>query len=163
MDHDRLAELGGELELGGEEPPLVVGRRVVAEPVEPGLADGDRLRMREQLAQRCEVVLGRRARVVRVDAEDREDPVVPLGERESPAAVVGVRADGEDPRDAGLGCTPDRLVGVVERGEVRVRVDHGSSAARTSSASSLRKSGRGSRSVWPGGSSLGAQEPTQLA
>ena len=100
---------------------------------------------------------------MRVDAEDREDPVVPLGERERPAAVVDVRADGEDPRDTGLGGTPDRLVGVVERGEVRVRVDHGSSAAMTSSASSLRKSGRGSRSVWPGGSSLGAQEPTQLA
>ena len=103
--------------------------------------------MRAQLAQRCEVVLGRRARVVRVDAEDREDPVVPLGERKRSAAVVDIRADGEDPRDTGLGGTPDRLVGVLERGEVRVCVDHGSSAAMTSSASSLRKSGRGSRSV----------------
>ena len=100
---------------------------------------------------------------MRVDAEDREHALVPLGELERAAAVVDVRADGEDPRDARLGRALDRLVGVVERGEVRVRVDHGSSAARTSSASSLRKSGRGSRSVWPGGSSLGAQEPTQLA
>ena len=72
---------------GGEEPPLVVGRRVVAEPVEPGLADRDRLRMREQLAQRGEIVRRRRPRLVRVDAEDREDAVVPLGELERAAAV----------------------------------------------------------------------------
>ena len=41
VDHDRLAELGGELELGVEEAPLRVVRRVVAEVVEAGLADGD--------------------------------------------------------------------------------------------------------------------------
>jgi len=33
-----LGALGGELELSGEEAPLIVGRRVVAEPVEPRLA-----------------------------------------------------------------------------------------------------------------------------
>ena len=104
-----------------------------------------------------------RAGLVRMDAEDREDPVVPLRELERAAAVVHARADREDPRDARFGGAQDRLVGVLERGEVRMRVDHGSSAARTASASSLRKSGRGSRSVWPGGSSLGAHEPTQLA
>ena len=98
-----------------------------------------------------------------MDAENREDAFVPLGERKCAPAVLDVRADGEDPRDARLGGALDRLVGVVEGGEVGVRVDHGSSAARTASASSLRKSGRGSGSVWPGGSSLGAQEPTQLA
>src|SRR5207244_6907067 len=32
VDHYGLAELGGELELGGEEATLVVARRVVAEP-----------------------------------------------------------------------------------------------------------------------------------
>src|SRR4029079_9703187 len=94
--------------------------------------------MREQLAQRCEVVLSRRTGVVRVDAEDRENPAVPLGEREHPLAVVDIRADGEEPRDTGLGGTPDRLVGVLERGEGRVRVERGSSAAMTSSAASLR-------------------------
>ena len=56
VDDDGLAELGGELELRGEEPLLRVGRRVVAEPVEPGLPHRDRLRMREQLAQLGEVV-----------------------------------------------------------------------------------------------------------
>ena len=98
-----------------------------------------------------------------MDPEDREDAVVRLGERERPAAVFDARADGEDPRDTGHGGALDCLVGIVEGGEMRMRVDHGSSAARTASASSLRKSGRGSRSAWPGGSSLGVQEPTQPA
>src|SRR4051812_8682826 len=82
VDHDRLPELGGELELGSEEAMLVVSRRVVAKEVEPGLAHPDGLRMREQLAQRSEIVFGGRPRVVRVDAEDREYPVVPLRELE---------------------------------------------------------------------------------
>ena len=155
--------LGRHRELCVEEPQLVVARCVVAKPVEPDLPHRHCLRMVLHATHLADGTLLEPARVVRVDAEDREHPVVPLRELERAATVVDVRADREDPRDARLGCTPDRLVGVVERGEVRMRVDHGSSAAMTSSASSLRKSGRGSRSVWPGGSSLGAQEPTQLA
>src|SRR5439155_26649556 len=115
VDHYGLAELGGELEPGGEEATLVVARRVVAEPVEPRLAHRNGLRMREQLSQGSEVALGRGPRVVRVDAEDREHPVVPLRELERAAAVLDARADGQDSRDAGLDRTPDRLVGVVER------------------------------------------------
>src|SRR5436853_7668011 len=124
VDHDRLPELGGKLELGGEEAALAVARRVVAVPVEPGLADRNRLRMAEQLAQLREIGFGRGARLVRVDAEDREDAVVPLGELERPAAVFHVGADREYARDTRLGGTLDGLVRVLERAEVRVRVDH---------------------------------------
>ena len=81
VDDDGLPELGRELELLREEPLLRVARRVVAEPVEARLADRDRLRMREELAQRVDVVLGRVARLVRMETEDREDAVVRLGER----------------------------------------------------------------------------------
>ena len=73
VDHDRLAELGCQLELRREDPVLRLGRRVVAEPVEPDLPDGDRLRVALEAAQLvdggCVDALG----LVRVDAEDRVD------------------------------------------------------------------------------------------
>src|SRR5205085_2116330 len=109
VDHDRLAELGPELELRGEEAALILARGVVAIPVEPGLADRNCFRMPEQIAELGELVLGGQPRFVWVDAEDREDAVVPLGEREGSTAVVDVCADCEDPRDASLGCALDRL------------------------------------------------------
>ena len=67
VDHDRLAELGGELELGLEQPRA--GRRAarIAEVVEAGLADRDRARVAEQLAQLVESVRVGLVRVVRVD------------------------------------------------------------------------------------------------
>ena len=142
---------------------MIVARGVIPEPVEADLPHPHRFRMVLQSADLSHGAFLDSSGLVRVDAENREDADVLLGELEGAAAVVDVCADGEDPRDARLGGTLDRLVGIVEGGEVGMRVDHGSSAARTASASSLRKSGRGSRSVWPGGSSLGAQEPTQLA
>ena len=55
VDHDRLAELARERELRLEQPLLRVVRRVVAEVVEAGLADGDRLRVGEQRAELVEV------------------------------------------------------------------------------------------------------------
>ena len=78
-----LPSSAASVELRGEEAALGVARRVVAEVVEPGLADRDRLRVREQAraARR-----GRPRRplrgLVRVDAEDREDAVVALRELE---------------------------------------------------------------------------------
>ena len=80
MDHDRLAKLGGEFELGGEEAALCVVRSVVPVPVEPGLAHRHRLGVLEKVAQRGEIVRRGRPRLVRVDAEDREHAFVPLGE-----------------------------------------------------------------------------------
>jgi hypothetical protein len=118
--------------------------------------------MSVQLPQHADVGRRRRPRLVWVDAEDGEDAVVPLGAGKGLPAVLQICADRQDPLHACPGGARHCLVGVVEGAEVRVRVDHESSDARTASASSLRKSGLGSSSVWPGGSSLGAQEPTQL-
>ena len=74
VDHDGLTELARERELRVEQPRLRVVRRVVAEVVEPGLADCDRLGMREQLAQLVEVAgLGR---LVRMHAEAGVDAVL---------------------------------------------------------------------------------------
>ena len=46
VDHDREAHLVGERDLGAEPALLVRARRVVAEEVEPGLADRDHARVR---------------------------------------------------------------------------------------------------------------------
>ena len=62
VDHDRLAELGGELELLLEEPPLRVVRGVVAEVVEPRLADGDGALVGEQVARARRAARRRRRR-----------------------------------------------------------------------------------------------------
>src|SRR5207244_7930659 len=51
VDHDGLAEIGGELELPFEERALPIGRRIVAEVVEARLADGDRALVPEQLGE----------------------------------------------------------------------------------------------------------------
>ena len=72
MDHDRLAELGCELELRVEEAALGVAGRVVAEVVEARLADGDGPRMREELAQLVEPSGFGAAGLVRMDAERGE-------------------------------------------------------------------------------------------
>ena len=77
-------------------------RREAADRVEAGLADRDRLRMREQLAKLVEPLGLRLRRLMRVDAERRVDAVVALGDRERSAARLDPGADGDDPRDAGL-------------------------------------------------------------
>src|SRR4051812_33550598 len=59
-----------------------------------------------------------------MDAEDREDAVVLLRERERATAILDVGADGEDSAHAGARRALDHRVGIVERREVRVRVDH---------------------------------------
>jgi len=65
VDDDRLAGLAREGELGVEQPPLVVGRRVVAEVVQPRLADRNCLRVGQQLAQRVDVSRLRRRRLAK--------------------------------------------------------------------------------------------------
>src|SRR5262249_1465743 len=52
------------------------------------------------------------------------DAFVSVGELEGVAAVLDARPDREDPRHAGLGGSGYRLVGIVERGQMRMRVDH---------------------------------------
>ena len=99
-----------------------------------------------------------------MEPERREDAFVPVGELERTAAGRDGRPDRDDLGHTRLPGPCDRPVRVVERVQVRVRVDHAaaarsirsSSSATTSSTSSLRKSGTGSASFCPGSSSLGA-------
>ena len=129
---------------------LAVVRRVVAVEVEPGLADGDGARVREALARARRAARVVAARSVWMDAEDRADAVVPVGELQRGRRPVDGRRDGEDPFDAGLARASDQDVGrVLARVEVRVRVDHAaveacrirSSSSSTTLSSSLLKSG----------------------
>src|SRR5258706_11538675 len=59
-----------------------------------------------------------------METEDREDTIVCLGEEKVAPAVLDVGADREDARHAVRRRVLDRGVRVVERREVRVRVDH---------------------------------------
>ena len=162
VDHDRLAELGRELELRVEQPSLGVSGRVVAEVVETGLADGDGPRMAQELTQLGDPSRLRSAGLVRVHAERGVDAVVPIGELERLVGAGNGRRDGDDTADARGGGPAEHLLRLLRR-EVRVRVDHPSpSSSSPVDGSSLRKSGRGSQSGWPGGSMLGSQAPTHV-
>ena len=70
---DRLAELVGEPELPLEEAELGVVRRVVAEVIEAGLADGNGSLVREEVAQLTEPLGLVAPGFMRMNAERRED------------------------------------------------------------------------------------------
>ena len=136
VDHGGLAGLGGEREEPLEEPSLRVVRRVVAEVVEAGLADCDRLRMVEQPADLGDGVLVGLGRRMRVDAEDREDAVV---------ARRRARARRGSPRPS---CRPSRMR-VTPAARARSTASSGSSSASrwacvsiTQRAPALRPAGR---------------------
>ena len=100
VDHDRLAELRGELELCIEEPPLPLPRRPVAEVVEARLADRDRSLVLEELTQLAETGGFTVAGLVRVDAECGEDLLVQVRELERRPARLDARSDRDDPVDS---------------------------------------------------------------
>ena len=154
VDHDGEPALLCELELCVEQAPLLDRRRIPANRVEPGLADRDRLRMGEQLAQLVESSGFGGAGLVRIDAERCEHAVVRVGDGECGATGLDAGTDGHDPGDSRLVRAPDERRGrLVARVEVRVRVGHAtvaasiraSSSSTTRSGSSLAKSGFGSR------------------
>jgi hypothetical protein len=120
-----------------KEPPLVVPRRVVAEVVEPGLADGHRARVIQKLRQAVDVADGDGACLVRVEPEHGVDALVAIGEVERRPAAGDRGADGEDASDARLECAGHRRIRIVECVEVRVGVDHAAGAG----ASTRGKSG----------------------
>src|SRR5207302_3028492 len=71
--HDnRLPQLGGDLELALEEPPLRVPRGVIAEEVEPGLADRDRALVAKEATQLPHALRVVSVRLMRMDSERRE-------------------------------------------------------------------------------------------
>ena len=155
---------GGELELRVEEPPLRIVRGVVAEVVEPGLPHGDGALVARAApgARRS----GRRpGRPPRADGcrGSRRHPGgygVSSSVRAPSTIVVETAITRSTPTSAARASTSGASLEV----EMRVGVDHARlSSSSTIDASSLRKSGIGSSSVWPGGSSLGCQLPIQLA
>ncbi len=107
MDHDRLAELRGELELRVEEPPLPLARRPVAKVVEPRFADRNRPFALEELTQLADARGLGIAGLVRVDAERGEHLLVQLRELERRAARLDARADRDDPIDSRRPSTAD--------------------------------------------------------
>ena len=165
VDDDGLAGLARERELLLEERALRVARRVVAEVVEPRLADRDGLRVLEQRAQLVDVDARRLAGLVRVDPERRR-----TRPRARSAIASAARAPRRSSRPRPRASTPAARArsstSAASSLEVRVRVDHSvdgvghaASSSSTTESSSLRKSGLGSRSGWPGGSSLGCPAP----
>ena len=135
VDHHRGPDLAGELELAPER--LLLDGAVGSLPVvvKPDLTDGDNALV-DELAQRIERLAGRS--LMRMDAERDVDVVLGLCELARHARRVEARADGDHPRHSG-GTRPDERGGsVIERIQVRVRVDH--------NGSSFLKSGAGSRS-----------------
>ena len=78
-DH-RLAELVGEPELPLEEAELGVVRRVVAEVIEAGLADGNGSLVREEVAQLTEPLGLVAPGFMRMDAERREHAWLRFGD-----------------------------------------------------------------------------------
>ena len=88
VDDDGQAELGGERELPLEEPALRVARGVVAVEVEPGLADRDGLRVREQLRELVEPTRLLAAAWCGWMPSAHADAVLAPGDRERRAAGV---------------------------------------------------------------------------
>ena len=147
VDHDRQPERLGQTEVLLEEPPLRLGRGVVAVVVEPRLADGDGTLAGEQSAELRDLPVVGAAGLVGVNPEARVDAVVPEGERQSLVSARDRGGDDDHAVDAGCpGARQDRRRFV--QAEVRVRVDHARlSSSSTIDGSSLRKRGCGSRSV----------------
>ena len=174
VDHDRLAELGGERELRLEELPLAIARRPVAVVVETGLPHRDRLLVRgaARAARRSAPPRHRRPGAGR----SRAPRTLPRGARRSssaarhdsmPVPTVTIRstpaerarrmsADGRSAHASRCACvsiTPRLPASACARAPRRT----------TWSGSSFLKSGLGFFSSWPAGSSLGDQLPTHVS
>ena len=166
VDDDRqLAELGCELELRLEEPPLRVARRVVAVVVEAGLADGDDAsdaRAARELGERRRRVAG----LVRVDAERRRrrrrarsaSSSARLAPTRSSVPTVTIRVDAGFARARGHGC---RRSSSASRCAC-VSITPASSTAELvvdDPGIELPEERLGLAKLLPGGSSLGCQRP----
>ena len=126
VDHERQAQLVGQLDLRGEHPALVVGRGVVAVEVEADLAQRDHPGTGQQRAHGVDVGLGG---LVRVPADDRPHAGMAGGQLDRLLA-----ADREDALDAGGGSLGHRGVGALLAAlEVRVGVDHFSTRGNSGS------------------------------
>jgi hypothetical protein len=123
MDHDRLAEVGGELELLPEEAPLEVAGSVVTVEVEPDLPERDGAFVAEKVPQLTEPPGVGPGGLVRVDPEDGEDADLSCRDRQRLAAGFESRADRDYPLDPRRARTSEQFPRrVVARVEVRVGV-----------------------------------------
>ena len=167
VDDDRQTELRGERELALEEAELRVRRRMVTVEVEPRLAHGDRLLVPEQRLELLDPARLLSPGLVRVDPERGEHAGFFLRDGEGGPAGADPGADRDHALDAGCARPFEERPGRnLARVEVRVRVDHGTMRASSSSTtfgSSFLKSGFGSPSCCPAGSSLGAHRPSQVS
>ena len=91
----RLGQAGGKLELGGEELPLGRAGSAIAEVVEAYLTQRDRARRGEKRLELAEAPGVRAGSLVRMNAEDGEDPFMALGNRDRLAAGIDAGAYAE--------------------------------------------------------------------
>ena len=97
-----LPSAPGQSELAAEDGGLDVGRRQVAEEVEPHLAERHHLgRVARERLHRGVVGVGGLAGIVRMDADGGEDVGEPLGERDRGGIRLAVGADRHHRGDAG--------------------------------------------------------------
>ena len=125
VDHQRLAGLASELDLGVKGSLLVGAGGVVPVVVKPGLPDRDALLVRGQRVQLGEIGVVEAGRPVRVPADRGVDLGKVLGRRERGAARGTVGPDRQQPGHPRLGGRGDELgVGRLAEFEMRVAVDH---------------------------------------
>ena len=122
VQEQRFAAVGGDRELALERFHLRGLRRIVAEVVQAGFADGFHLGCRREFAQQRVGILVVFVGVVRMHAGGRvKEPSLRLRERERGAAAARARARHDDLRNArsararehGIEVGPERFVGQV--------------------------------------------------
>jgi hypothetical protein len=116
--------------------------------VEAGLADGDDARLVEQPAQLVEPLRLAGSRLVRIDPEGGVD-AVGGGELERATAGVDPGPDRDHARDACHAGALEGCVGILERVEVRVGVDHAGASGSMRGKSGCDASIPDSNSVRP--------------
>ncbi len=127
VDHHRLAEAPGHVELTAEHRGLHVGRREVAEEIEPHLAEGHHLgRAAREGLHRLEVGVGGVGGVVGVDAHGGVHDGQPLREGDRGRIGLAVGPDRDHPDHAGRARPRQHLVqvgGQIREVQVRVGVE----------------------------------------
>ena len=103
VDHQRLAQALGEVDVPAERALLGVPGAVVPVVVETGLADGDHPRVGGEPLDLGAVVVGERGRAGRVQGDGGGDAVVPVRGVDHPAGAREVVGDGDDAGHADRG------------------------------------------------------------
>ena len=113
VDDDRQIQLGGDLQVLGEDPSLVLVEGEVVMIVEAGLADGDDLFVPGEGFQLGQCVRCDGFGIVGVDSDGGVEVVEALGELDGLSIFLRVGADGYPGGDAGLAASCDDGVNVT--------------------------------------------------